>query len=242
MEKISDSISKKVVSLESGNIVGYVLDILFDEELKKLLGFLIVDDESEELYFLPNNKIKSRSQECLVIENDDDPEFYVSSLYNNPIGKNVFDCNGLNLGKVLDVILDGNLVKKIATTKCEFSIGFLRKSGKDCLIFGKKRKKNAKKVLFSSNFDKLPKVSIEKYSIQSDYKNQKNIFEKSFNFVEKPIKAIVSDDLVIGKKVKKNILGYNNELIAKENDKITKKIIEKAKKHGKFNILSIFCE
>ena len=36
MEKISNFISKKVISIDDGNLVGYVLNVIFDENLKNL--------------------------------------------------------------------------------------------------------------------------------------------------------------------------------------------------------------
>ena len=242
MEKISECISKKVVSLESGNVVGYILDAVFDDELKENMGFLVVDEESEELYFLSNDKIKAKSHECLIVEYNSDIVPYYFSATNNPIGKPVLDCDGVNLGNVIDVVLQGRSVKKIVTTKCEFTITFLRKSGKDCLIFGKKSKKNSKKVLFSANFSKLPSVIIEKINHGNCDKINNSVTFLGAGYAEKPVRFISSSDMLIGKKISKDIVGYNNELIGRKNEKITKNIIEKAKKHGKFNILMLFSE
>lgn len=237
MEKISEFISKKIVSINSGNIVGYVLDVIFDEGLKKLVGFLIVDDESEEVLFLDNNNIKAKGEDCFMIEDEDILEIYISSLYNNPIGKQVYTCEGVNLGKVTDVFMQGNQTKKLITTKCEFSLQYLRKAGGHCLIYGKKPKKNSKKVLFEVKTH-LPKVLIQNNQENS---NQETIQTPIMSSqIDKPFKLIASAPTIIGKIVTNDILGLNNEIIARKNDEITQKIINKAKLHNKFNLLLFY--
>ena len=110
MEKISDEISRKVISLSSGNVIGYVLDVLFTQDIKRIDGYLVVDEESEELSFLAYDKVKSKSEECFVVQDESDLEIYISSFFNNPIGKQVYDENGVNLGKVVDVYFEKDIV------------------------------------------------------------------------------------------------------------------------------------
>lgn len=225
MERISKEISKKVISIGSGNIVGYVLNVLFDEELKHIEGYMVVDDESEEVFLLSCQKIKSKSEECFMMDNDDDLEIYISSVFNNPIGKVVYDKNGLNLGKVIDIEHERYCVKKIITTKCEFPSIYLQKAGNDCLIFGKNKKKKPK-VLFKSKAN-LPKVYIE----------EKQVVQKTKEY---PIRLIAQSENLLGKRISHDIFGLNNELIARENEVVTKAIIQKAKKHNRYNLLMFY--
>lgn len=239
MEKISEEISKKILSLKSGNIVGFVLDVLFDEELKTLSGFVVADDESEELLFLDLENVKSIGDDCIVIEDEYDLEIYISSLYNNPIGKIVYDSQGLNLGKVVDVFLQGKNVKKIVTTKCEFPLQYLRKAGEDCLIFGKKAKKNSKNMLFKTNSHNLPKITVQ--NITNNFNDKINYNLPSvMSKVERPIRLTANSNSLIGRQIVSDLIGYNNELIARKGDIINQKIINKAKYHNKLNLLLMF--
>lgn len=231
MEKISNEISKKVISLTSGNVIGYVIDVLFDENLRNIKGFLIVDDESEEVFFLSSDDIFSKSNECFMVENESNLELYISSLFNNPIGKLVYDENGLNLGKVIDVYFEKTIVKKIVTNKCEFPIQYLKKAGNHCLIYGKSSSKTKKNKFSFQTKTNLPSVYIQNATSKIESKES-----------EYPTRLRTKSELLIGKRVVKQILGFNNELIAKENDIVTKNIIQKAKLHNKYNLLMFYVE
>lgn len=227
MEKISNEISKKVISLSSGNVIGYVLDILFNENLNEINGYIIADEESDEVFFLDYKNSKAESDECFVIEKEDDLEIYISSVYNNPIGKDVYDEKGESLGKVTNVYFDKKHVKRIITTRCEFPICYLQKAGNDCLIFGKKKRKkcNAKRFEQKGMF---PSVYI-----QNEIKLEKKEGEH-------PVKLRIENNSALGKRVTHDIFGLNNELIARKDEKVTKSILQKAKLHNKYNLLLFY--
>ena len=231
MGKISKEISKKVVSLDSGNIIGYVIDVLFDESLHTIKGFLIVDDESEEVFFLGSYCVFSKSNECFMVESESNLELYISSLFNNPIGKSVYDENGLNLGRVIDVYFEKDAVKKIVTNKCEFPVQYLKKAGNHCLIYGKTIAKTKKRNVSFQTKQNMPSVHIQ--SEVGKLENKTN---------EYPIRIRTKNERIIGKRVTKQVLGLNNELIAKENDVVTKNMIQKAKLHNRYNLLMFYVE
>ena len=58
MENIKSFISKKIISLQ-GEKIGYILNGLFDKQLKHFIGFVVVDEESEEEFILEEDKIFS---------------------------------------------------------------------------------------------------------------------------------------------------------------------------------------
>ena len=55
-----------------------------------------------------------------------------------------------------------------------------------------------------------------------------------------PIKTYANKSLLMGKILTNDILGFNNEIIGKKDEKITEKIIKKAINHNKLNFL-FFC-
>ncbi len=231
MEKISNIISKKVISLETANQVGYVVNVIFDERVKFFTGLIIIDDESENSFVLKREDIHSMGDDTIMIKSADCLEYNISSNSNNPVGKTVYDSNGNCLGRVCDVELSGKVVKKIITSFCEFPQRFVRKSGDNFIIYGiykKEKEKTFKEKVDTFQASNLPKVTI------ASTINNESIKPES------PTRIFVNSNLLIGKIVINEILGFNNELIAKKNDVINQKIINKAKSHNKLNLLSYY--
>ena len=191
MEKITNYISKKVISLNSASQVGYVLNVQFDQDVKTFTGLIVADEESENTFFLSKENIKAV----------------------------------------------GN-VKKIITDKCEFTQRFIRKSGDDFIIFGcpKKniKKNNFKENLNIKNIENMPSVQISEIPIVEENKIVLN--------PEMPVRLYADTKKLINKKISKDILGYNNEIICHKGQKINQKIINKAIFHNKLNLLKFYSE
>ena len=79
------------------------------------------------------------------------------------------------------------------------------------------------------NSEDLPKVTI------SDFQKNENSFAYS-----NPYKIIANQESLIGRKMTCDILGYNNELVAKKDEVISAKTINKAKRHNKISLLSYY--
>ena len=77
----------------------------------------------------------------------------------------------------------------------------------------------------------MPKIEIQQINIENK-KNDIAIRTKIYS----------SSRLLIGKLTTNDVFGYNNELIIKKNEIITKNIIEKAKKHNKLTFLMFNCK
>ncbi|MBE7073689.1 MAG: hypothetical protein E7379_01155 [Clostridiales bacterium] len=238
MERLNSLISKNIISLQEGKLCGYVLDLVFDENLKRFEGCVVCDDENENTFFLRRQDMVSVGDDCIVVEGEDKLEFEISSSSGNPIGKNVYDDQGWCLGKVVDVCVSGKYVKKIVTNKCEIPQSLIYKSGVDFIIFGihKKSKDRNKKLIFKnqeklSNFkEKLPKSEI-KTAISL-------INNKTGN--ENQIRLFANPNILLGRTITSDLFGMNNELIAKKDEIINKNTIKNAKNHNKLNILSYF--
>ena len=222
MEKISNNISKKVISLNEGEFIGYILDAVFDENLDSLQGFLVVDDESEETFILNKENIKSVGDDCIMMDSTHNLKRSFDEYTFNPIGKNVYDVNGVYLGTVIDVVVQGRAVRRIITDKCEFFKRNIRKIGKNNIIFGKKSLKNTKRqalfVIDESLNQKVTTLSVK---------------EKQ----SKPYRIFANQSSIIGRTMTSDLYGYNNEIIAKKFDIINQNIINRAKLHNKLNFL-----
>ncbi len=222
MKNLKDIFGLKVISFEQGEALGYVLDICLDEKLNRLVGLVIVDNESENEYFLPVEKIKAQNEEGVFIATASDTQASMQEM-NNPIGKIVYDKTGANLGKVIDLTLLGRKIDKIITSKGEIKQKYIETSGRDYLIFSRK---TSKKKTGTINFQ--PKFEL---------KLTGNVKIMSAPQISTPSKVVVEPSMLLNKTTTSDIFGYNNEIIIKKNEIITQKTIEKAKKHNKLNYL-----
>ena len=242
MEKVSSYISKKVISIEEGNIIGYILDIVFDESFTKCQAFIVVDDESENTFSLNRNDIMAVGEDCVLIKNAEVLEINIINQSLNPIGKPVYDKNGLLLGYVTDIILSSFNIKKIITTKCEIPLKFISKIGRDCVLYGTKTRKRLK-TNFTIKTNKIPMVYIQSENDNVIKFNSENKAQKFDAVVPiKPIRLFANTNSLIGKEIKTDIYGYNHEIIIRKYDKITQANINKAKLHNKLNLLFIYSE
>lgn len=235
MEKISSLISKKVISLNDANQIGYVLNVFFDDSIRFFNGLIVIDEESENSFILHKEDIYSVGEDCVMIKDKNMLEFNISSLSNNPIGKTVYDTHGNMLGRVIDVECAGKQVKKIITDKCEFPQRFIRKSGDNFIIFGsqvkQKKKEKFKDNFNQKNIENMPKVEVN---------NAVEISNKIDLTPEFPIRLYAGTKNLIGKTLINDIIGYNNEIIGHKNQKINQKIINKAISHNKINLLNFY--
>lgn len=235
MEKLSDYISKQIISTDECEILGYILNVNLTDDLKEISSFEVVDYENEQSLKLLYEDIKCVNKDCVFVQNSFVLKRDFFEILNNPIGKKVYDLYGFDMGVVQDVFISKNKVKSIVGNKGEIAIKYIINSGRDCLIFGniKKKQKFLKTPRLVNN---LPNVYIES-SIAQENKDKKDSVEvKSKN----PIRLFANERLLIGRVVMNDIFGFNNEIIAKKNSVISENIINKAKIHNKFNLLIFY--
>ncbi len=228
MEKITNYISKKVISLDDGDMVGYVLNVFFDENIKTFNGLIVIDEESENEFALPRADIVSVGEDCVMIENSLKLKYNISSS-NNPIGKLVYDAHGNMLGRVTDIEVAGRWVRKIITDKCEFPQRYIRTAGEKYIIYGNPKKKDR-----VDNFPTLKEISLSNGLINE------NVHIQEGQKIKNPTILLANPNILIGKMVTNDILGLNNEVVARKFDIIDKNMINKAKLHNKINLLSFY--
>ena len=242
MEKLSSLVSKNVLSLSEGDKIGYVLNLVFDERLTTFEGCEIVADESENSFFLSYKDFVAVGDDCVLVDDSSCLQLGFFSQNTNPIGKKIYDKFGVYYGSVEDVEIKGKSVKKIITNKCEVLPKFIRKIGDDFILFSlEKNNKKIKRNKFSDIkineklSEKLPKI----ISVQ-EIKNQENKELNSSLINQNQLRQFYNANSLVGKVLIQDLFGFNNELIARKNEVVNKKIIEDAKKHNKFNLLAHF--
>lgn len=214
-----ENISKSIVALNTGKIVGYVVDIAVNFEDMKLLGYYIADNETEEEFLLKHEDIKCLGEDFLVVETASNLE-YVLERKNNLLGKIFVSDTGVDLGRARKIVLNKTKCFKIETDKGEVLGRYITMVGQDCVVFSsKKSKRQTTKHVFDrpiTNDDMVVQIQSHPQKIE---------------------RVSLSTSFYVGKISGQDVFGYNNERIVSQGDKITKAIVEKAKLHNKLNQL-----
>ena len=225
MNKISEIISKQVISLYDAKIEGTIENAFFNENFSRLKGFIVFNEREEaskrlyvkDIYYTSNNNYIVKNSSVLSSE-------VFEIVANNPVNKDCFSIFGESLGKIVDIILDGNIVLKFST-----SIGIEIKpsqivSVEDIVVVNT----GSKKLLRSTFAPKQKKSDVKQIivKIQEETKILPQIIPP--RFIAKNIVGAIS---------KRTVLGYNNEIVIKKGEQITQKVLEKAKLHNVLNQL-----
>lgn len=257
MFKVSDIISKPIYSIYEGINIGTVNDFVISSNHKKILGFTFLDDESEiNNSFVPVNKIYGFGINCLTVKNNNFSSYINFDNLEKIINKEAISISGESLGKIIDVYFDEKfLISSFETSqKTIIPINTLAKIGKDAVFFDFNEKKVKISRFKPKNEIMLSTVPEIKVSIlqkepsstipiisnnfdENSFSNEKRIDgqqELKTNFeIAIPKKIITTKDGALGKICNKTIFGLNGEVIVKDRQIITEKIIEKAVMHGK---------
>ena len=209
-----ENISKRVVCKQSGRVIGYLLDVAVDAELKKI-GYYVVDEQTESEFFVSVFDLNTLG-EVAFVESEMALQTF-SGERERLVGKLVVDENGVEYGSVKELKFLDLKCQKLFTEKCEvLSKQVLRMCGDVIFLKLTKRKRRNKNLISRKVF----------------YENR-----PEDSFVETPKRISLAADYYIGKSVKSDVFGYNNERIVSRGEKITKNIFENAKKHNKLNEL-----
>ena len=213
-----ENISKKVISIDDCRTLGYILDVSLDDDFG-INGYYVVEEESEEIVFLPRDKI-DKIKDAVVVKNGQVLE-YVEREIDPLVGKEVYDEFGIFYGRVRGVEFVKNKLFRLCTDRCEIMKKHVKNlSGNVILCNFMQSRKTKRKQFFHTNQD----VSVSILSADG----------ASFS---KPEKVSLSSKFYMGKCACADVIGYNNERIVRSGEKITKTVFENAKKHNKLNEL-----
>jgi sporulation protein YlmC with PRC-barrel domain len=261
--KLTDILSKEVISVFNGKNEGTVLNVCFDKNLKKLTYLIILTDEDEEKLLQVENIY--RLGKVVIIKNSDllepIPNVEKEIVSNNPINKKCYSLSTEDYGIIKDIEIDENFQTKSILANQELKILDLI-SFNEILIFndlGKKMIKSYFKPRFINNNSNTQTVNIllkennnsnnneieeknDKILIKNEQNDDKDKKKFSFNIsTSLPNKSYTENlSLLLGRKVTKNIMTQNNEIIARKNATITDKMLLVAKANQKIKELSIY--
>lgn len=213
-----ENIAKNVVCLNDGENFGYVIDVAVDFETLKKEGYFVVEKETDTEFFVANEDVETFGKDVLIVESSDKMKFF-DLQRDCIIGKMVIDEDGNFYGYVQNIFFAKNKLEKISTERCEIVAKNIRQIKKDVVLISFSHRRRASKKLDVSND--------EKYEEQMPNEGQ------SFS----PEKISLDMNFYVGKIALEDVVGLNHEKIVGRGEKITKNIVQKAKKHGKINEL-----
>ncbi len=247
MRNFSNIISKNVICKQSGQLVGFVFDVCICPKTKKVLGWIVCDEESQEDFFVEWKNVEN-IKDFVVVKDFSICEKNQILKTCNPLGKKIISSSGLFLGEVLDFEIERKRIVKVVTKFGEIWSKNLHKFDNNIIFFSTKRmrKKKRKHSFQPREIQQKVEILIQDFSIQKEDLQEKN------TKIESPLKSNIIDKnssiigktnhLIRGKQISFDIFGNGNELIAKSGDIVSEKIIQKAKKHNKYNLLVHSCK
>ena len=108
MYRLSDIVSKQVISLKGAHTLGTAIDVLFSRDLKKADSLLLSDpEENDDKYLkLALSKVFKLGGEAIVVRAPNAPLFHFEGAANNPAGLVAYGASGRVYGRITDVEWD----------------------------------------------------------------------------------------------------------------------------------------
>lgn len=236
-------LSKSVLSLYEGELLGVVDKLYFDKKMKKLIQLELITENDTRL-LLPTKNIYHIGKNAITVKNNQSVSLKVedSELYLAPIGSKAYTITGEYLGVVSEI----SLSEKFLTEK--FSLDNNQTIEQSALAsFGKNT------IIFYSKNDR---VRVSKFTPSKTPKFFKSESVQTATILPEPVKdetnavpvehesksAIQNADFLIGRVCTKDIFNFNNELLIKAHAVVNKKNLKEINKFGKLRELMLYCK
>ncbi len=240
MYKISEIISLPVITLYESEFQGTAYNIIFDCKTQKCKFLCLLNEEDniekvvniDDIYKIGTHCIFIKNTSCIELKSNYD---YLACNYSSLINLPIYSLNGENVGTTLDIELDNrfNLEKIHLNNGNILDKNTLVNIGKSTILISDTNVNISK---FKPKLKPAPKKDCpNKVIILSELEeiNNTNIPYQN-NIENKQQSRIITDyRFLINRKITKDILALNGEIIAKQNSKVTKEIINKASLYGK---------
>lgn len=222
MPKISELISLPVYSIHERKCIGHIENVLLNT--KKVKFFVIYNEDDDTNMLLSPNRIYGISNQALTIKNlgavtlmqNEDKALEILS---NPINTLAISTQGQVYGKIKDVEIQDYAISSFV---CD----------KDVL---------PSEILYTNNTITMirsnPKERVSSFSIKKPIKTDSERIVSIQNIA--PLREVVSNNMLIGRKATQDITGLNGEIIVKANSIITSKTLDKIKYSGKLKELTM---
>lgn len=226
--KLSNLIGKQVFCVYDANILGTIHDVAFDDKYTKILGIYFFDQEENE-YFLKSKNIYAINDFVTIKNTSLLSQEIILDKPLSPLGKLIIDTIGTNYGNISDIEFDDKFKVTNFETNLNKSVEpknliFISKN----FVFGNNVKISSFRPKTAHSNNVLSNLTVTMMKVQEPTIDTKKLM---------PTKITVNSDVLIGKRLSKDIIGKNNELILKQNQVLTSKLVLLAKQHDKLNEL-----
>lgn len=230
MSKVSNIISSYVVSVYNGQIEGIVNNILFNN--KKQAKYLVISQNDEQFLVLETKDIYKTGEGAVIIKNSDVLSLMESSELKmkecfSPINSIVVSIDGDYIGHVSDIELDNKYnIKNFIVDGQVFDLNKVINISESAIIINTldiktnlSKFKSKTKIVMGNE-----RITNQTVSVMSNQTILPNRTMLNYNFL-------------IGRKVSKDILNFNGEIIIKENQTVNSKVLDIARINGKLREL-----
>lgn len=230
MSKVSNIISSYVVSVYNGQIEGIVNNILFNN--KKQAKYLVISQNDEQFLVLETKDIYKTGEGAVIVKNSDVLSLMESSELKmkecfSPINSIVVSIDGNYIGHVSDIELDNKYnIKNFIVDGQVFDLNKVINISESAIIINT--------LDIKTNLSKFK--SKTKIVIGNERITNQTVSVMS-NQTILPNRTMLNYNFLIGRKVSKDILNFNGEIIIKENQTVNSKVLDIARINGKLREL-----
>lgn len=230
MSKVSNIISSYVVSVYNGQIEGIVNNILFNN--KKQAKYLVISQNDEQFLVLETKDIYKTGEGAVIVKNSDVLSLMESSELKmkecfSPINSIVVSIDGNYIGHVSDIELDNKYnIKNFIVDGQVFELNKVINISESAIII------NTLDIKTSlSKFKSKTKI------VMGNERITNQTVSVMSNQTILPNRTMLNYNFLIGRKVSKDILNFNGEIIIKENQTVNSKVLDIARINGKLREL-----
>ena len=230
MSKVSNIISSYVVSVYNGQIEGIVNNILFNN--KKQAKYLVISQNDEQFLVLETKDIYKTGEGAVIVKNSDVLSLMESSELKmkecfSPINSIVVSIDGNYIGHVSDIELDNKYnIKNFIVDGQVFELNKVINISESAIIINTLDTKTS-----LSKFKSKTKI------VMGNERITNQTVSVMSNQTILPNRTMLNYNFLIGRKVSKDILNFNGEIIIKENQTVNSKVLDIARINGKLREL-----
>lgn len=239
MYSFNDLISKNVLSLYEGELLGSVDKLYFDKKIKKLIALEILS-ENETRFILPTKNIYKVGKHAITIKNNQAMNLKIeeTNLCRFPILSKAYTINGEYLGVIKDISINSKFITETISLEdnTPIDVNLLASCGKNTIIF---YDKHQPKKTSTHSTDKPDGYKQEPVQTVSILPVENNLINSTSS--ENQIKPTYQNpNFLLGRVCTKDIFNFNNELLIKSHGVVTKKNLKEINKYGKLRELMLF--
>lgn len=251
MRKITDTLSKEIVSVCEGEIAGIVTNVYADKRLVRVRGYKVSSEDRDEGRMLPLRRLLGEGDALIIGENALLEEKTPDEC---PLGAKVFDTAGAfhgvlrdlcfdeSTGRVLSLVADEKEIAPERVVRFGKNAVVLRAPCHDKKVFRRSARRVAPKATAPNKSEEalfpFPLLS-EESAAESEPKSETpaiNELETQSSIAE--VFPLQDYAFLLGRRVLKRI-GEGEDVVAREGEIVTAEIVLKARERGKLVELTV---